>query len=357
VAEMRQALAPLWARIVDDFIVMGETHGRFLEEHQLVGVMHTAHERAMREASEEPIRPLYKMHKDDLLRLLKWQQHMIGTEAGTDYLPFCEMLAPDLLSRRAFQLHSSLRNKNGAGACVAELQYALKLGRVAADDILTITDSPQLAYPSQLAESARPRIPFSKMCRGLKAVADLPASPLRGAGPPRPPALYPALDLAESSSVRGPPRAPGVGGIRSTRRGDLERDLQAACDGIASAQTYADIAPKSLAPVKSAGSLKHMKPFPVGHKEEDLFMSKFQSAQPPSGAGGAAASAANDEEAVVQRFMRDRFLQDHAQTPARSAGARSPPGTIASMNHAASIPRPVTPKAPEQPPDDDLEDM
>jgi hypothetical protein len=295
--------------------------------------------------SGEHTGPLYKMHQSDVLRLLKWQQQVIGTEEGTDYLPFCEMLAPDLLSRRAFQLHCSLRNKNSAGACVAELQHALKLGRVAADDILIITNFPQLAYPSQLAQSARPRILFSKMCQGLNAVANSPDAPR--VGPPRAPALYPALDLSESSSGRGAPRAPGVGGARSIRRGDLERDLQAACDGIASAQTYPDFAPRAPVAVKRTVSPTNMQPVPSGQKEEDLFMSKFQSSPSTSGAGG----AMEGEEAVMQRFMRDRFLQDRAETPVRSSAVGS--GT---MSQAASIPRPVTPKAPQQPPDDDLEE-
>jgi cysteine-rich repeat protein len=210
-SEHRQAMKPLWGQIVDDFVTLGETAGRFLSEDQIVSIVHEAYDRALKTArSVEDMKGFIKIDQREFPRLLQsyaLQSHeaVAGSAEGTtDYLSFCEMMAPDLLSRRAFQLFCALRETTSKGVCVAELQHALMLGRIAPDYIAALSGFPELKYPSAVEEPVRERILFSQILASLECVA------------------------AASNPKHSDPKR------------ELERDLQASCDAIMMAASFAD---------------------------------------------------------------------------------------------------------------------
>jgi cysteine-rich repeat protein len=301
--EMRQAMKPMWGNIVDDLITLGETAGRFLSEDQIVSVVHGAHDRALETAcSVEDTRRFIKINRRDFPRLLKSHEAMVGSvESGTDYLAFCEMMAPDLLSRRAFQLFCALRETTSKGVCVAELQHALMLGRFAPNDIEAVSGSTQLQYPSTVEEPVRQRIPFSQIFTSLEHVA-APSNPTRESGPPRPPNNLMDMDDTGLGATRAKP----------SRRDKLERNLQASCDAMAAAASYAEnnkcdysrpSNPKHPSTGRIGSLQQPLAPLPERTVEgdnaaqmstEDLYMSRFRPI-----ANDNAASAGADSGALV----------------------------------------------------------
>ena len=284
-AETRQAMKPLWGHIVDDFVALGETEGRFLTEEQIVQVVHEAHARAITAAdSVKDMKQFVKIHRRDFPRLLQMHGSVVGSMEGTDYLSFCEMMAPDLLSRRAFQLFCQLSETKSRGVCVAELQHAMMLGRIAPDDIAAISGCPQLEYPSTVEEPVRQRIPFSQIFASLERVAVAGNAKRQSkSGPPLAP--NPLTDLDQTS----PPPA-----SRRTSRGKLERDLQASCDAMAAAASYhatCDAARSATPRRPTTGRLGSNKLLaPLSHTShvagpadvadhEKLYMSKFEGAE------------------------------------------------------------------------------
>jgi len=208
----RQAMKPLWGQIVDDFVTLGETAGRFLSEDQIVSIVHEAYDRALKTArSVKDMRGFTKIDRREFPRLLQSYEAVAGSAEGTtDYLSFCEMMAPDLLSRRAFRLFCSLRETTSKGVCVAELQHALMLGRIAPDYIAALSGFPTLEYPSTVEEPVRQRIPFSHIIASLERVA------------------------AASNPKHSNPKR------------ELERDLQASCDAMMMAASFAVVILRSL---------------------------------------------------------------------------------------------------------------
>jgi len=286
-AAMRTSVAPLWSRIVDDFVILGDTEGRFMTEEQVVMVVHGAYDKVLKEAaSVVQMKHLKKINRRDFPRLLQPHVSLVGSVNSTDYFTFCETLAPDLLSRRTFQLFCALKEKSGKGACVAEVQHSLMLGRVARDDIESITHMAQLKYPSTVEESERQRILFSDLSSGFMSIASS-TDAKRESGPPRAPFPIADLDMSRQGAMR-----------THTRRGKLERDLQAACDAMAAASAIADLSGvdrQSSSQLPSTGRLSHMCPTAYSRQlaplsksqgssnvdvspEERLFMSKFQGA-------------------------------------------------------------------------------
>jgi cysteine-rich repeat protein len=207
-SEHRQAMKPLWGQIVDDFVTLGETEGRFLSEDQIVSIVHEAYDRALKTArSVEDMRGFTKIDRREFPRLLQsYEAVACSAEGTTDYLSFCEMMAPDLLSRRAFQLFCALRETTSKGVCVAELQHALMLGRIAPDYIAALSGFPELDYPSTVEEPVRQRIPFSHIIASLERVA------------------------AASNPKHSDPKR------------ELERDLQASRDAMMMAASFSDLA-------------------------------------------------------------------------------------------------------------------
>jgi len=291
-AAMRTSIAPLWGRIVDDFVILGDTEGRFMTEEQVAMVVHGSYDKVLKQAaSVDQMKHLKKINQRDFPRLLQAHVSVVGSVNGTDYVSFCEMLAPDLLSRRCFQLFCALKEKSGKGACVAEVQHSLMLGRVARDDIESITHMAQLKYPSTVEEPERQRILFSDLSSGFTSIASSNDAK-RESGPPRAPTLIADLDMSRQGAMR-----------TQTRRGKLERDLQAACDALAAASASADFSGvdgQSSSQLLSTGRLSHMSPSaytrqlaplpkPNGNSnadvspEERLYLSKFQGADATDG--------------------------------------------------------------------------
>ena len=205
-SEHRQAMKPLWGQIVDDFVTFGETAGRFLSEDQIVSIVHEAYDQALKTAqSVKDMKVFKKIDRREFTRLLhsnalKSYEAVAGSAEGTtDYLSFCEMMAPDSLSRRGFQLFCALRERTSKGVCVAELQHAMMLGRIAPDYIAALSGFPELKYPSTVEEPVRQRILFSQILASLERVA------------------------AASNPKHSDPKR------------ELERGLQASCDAVKAA--------------------------------------------------------------------------------------------------------------------------
>jgi cysteine-rich repeat protein len=211
--EQRQAMKPLWGQIVDDFVTLGETAGRFLSEDQIVSIVHEAYDRALKTArSVGDMKGFIKIDQSEFPRLLQsyalqsYEAVAGSAEGTTDYRSFCEMMAPDLLSRRAFLLFCALRETTSKGVCVAELQHALMLGHIAPDYIAALSGFPELKYPSTVEEPVRQRILFSQILASLEHVA------------------------AASNPKHSDPRR------------ELERCLQASCDAMMMAASFSDLA-------------------------------------------------------------------------------------------------------------------
>jgi cysteine-rich repeat protein len=308
-AAMRQAMKPLWGHIVDDFVTLGETAGRFLSEDQIVSVVHGAHDRALETACNT--RLSIKIDRRDFPQLLKSQEAVVGSmESGTDYLSFCERMAPDLLSRRAFQLYCALRETTSKGVCVAELQHALRLGRFAPEDIAAVSHSPELEYPSTVEEPVRRRIPFSQIFTSLERVAAA-SNPKREIGPPRPPNNLMDMDYTGLGATRAKP----------SLRGKLERNLQASCDAMAAAASFSDPSKRDASRRSNPKrpSTGPLAPLPgrtvIADKAaqmstEDLYMSKFQGVEaqpsecpaPPIANDNAASAGADSAQSEVLVF-------------------------------------------------------
>jgi cysteine-rich repeat protein len=307
--EMRATLSPLYGHIVDELHRVSEAEGLFLSQERMVQAVHAAYVGAA-EQGQALGGEVKRVHENDVRRLLAWHtEHIGGAVRGNKILSrsFCELLAPSLLARRAYQLFCTLQHTSGKGACVAEMQHALTLGRISAEHSRQITNSPELKYPSQAPEATRPRQLFSNMHATLEGIA-----------------------LAQGRFV-------------------LERDLQAATDALASAQSFrlssltgtVDSGFRSMLSTRlppilqgdtgAAGTPDFKGGAGVLKDGSGLFMSKFQASD--------AGSAPVQEADQTQQLLRVRYLEEQA-------AAR---GSTAASTLLPPIPRPVAARPPNAP--------
>ena len=135
IEKMYKTMMLLWGRIVDDFFVFSYSEGtQNPTADQIVSIVHGAFERA----EENETQP--KVTRLDIARLLR-STHAVDGLSGSHFLSFCDMIAPDLLGRRALEVFSALHDKTSDGISVAELQHVLVLGQLSHEDIEEISRS------------------------------------------------------------------------------------------------------------------------------------------------------------------------------------------------------------------------
>jgi hypothetical protein len=239
-------MSSYWARIVDDMTSLGEHKGRFMNVDQLVDVVQGAYDRAMShgKCADGLDRLPAPVHLRCRLRWLLQSQTAMQNWAVPvgehwDYVTFCELMAPSVLSRCALQLFCSLKRSSSKGADIAELQHALMLGRIRSGDIaiMTMSQPPKhlstaeylanVEYVSKAHGSSREFVSFHDFHEGLCSLA---------------PADFSAAEVAASSrlSCTDVEQLLRIGpGKAETRRAKLQRDLRACCDAIAASASSA----------------------------------------------------------------------------------------------------------------------
>lgn len=235
-AQTVRVISPLWARIVDDLSSLDEHERRVMNVDRVLDVVQGAYDSSMTEANsaQDGTEPF----KIDLRSLLPSHKAMKNSAASTDinYVSFCELMAPDVLSRCALQLFFSLKRTGIKGACRGELQHALMRGRIKSEDIAIITGSQNHKEWSAPRGSSREFISFFDFHKGLCSLLadftelelarnDVASSLLCETGPGCNTLNTTGTNLLQMTREIGPAKP-------ETRRAKLERDLRACCDAV-----------------------------------------------------------------------------------------------------------------------------
>jgi len=211
-----EAFAPLWALIFDDFCRFGQILGRFFSEEQVINLVQAVYDKAVKEAETSNTGILeaetscdarergafQSIPMIDFSRFLRASAAKVSHALGVDYLALTELLAPDLLSKRALGLFCALKDKTGDGVWLAELQHTLALADMHEERIVAITGRSRCEYSARASqEPTRARLKFSSVYRAICGLAT----------------------------------GEGKGGMSVEQlsvRQELERELQSACDAI-----------------------------------------------------------------------------------------------------------------------------
>ena len=174
----QQAMAPLWGRMYDDFFALGQLVGNFFSEEQVINLVKKVHGTLNKEANiTKESSNLKKFNVIDFQRFLRASLGQVVRSSGDiSYLALTELLAPDLLSRRALELFCALTDKTAEGVWVAQLQHALAFAQMSDRDIEQITGMPRCEYSRRAANNPmRERVKFSafyKAVSRMKTVGD-----------------------------------------------------------------------------------------------------------------------------------------------------------------------------------------